>query len=337
MENQLFNSVIISAYNEEENIFKCLKSVEKAILNIENVEVIVINNGSNDSTPLKIKEFTEQCSKFFCNVIKTFDIKHVGLSEARNFGISEATGNYLSFVDADAIVDIHWLNEINLAFSKYQVDIISGRVNNLDNGKFISTFLFNAHYGLINLKKKTKINHDKFSTSVIGANMTFKKEIFNKTSGFFDQFLYRGDDTSFVTYLKTLGYKELYLNESIVFNDHTDSLYNWFSQQYKGGIANGIIKNTFRTLNVTKAVYYLIFLLLLITIPIFWLPFFGLIFIFIVRFLYSYDFLYSSFLNVYLNHSLLLALSVFPLHFLGFLLTDLGTIYSLVSFKKIKF
>ena len=52
----------------------------------------------------------------------------------------------------------------------------------------MSQFLFNAHYRVLNINKQSRIIHDKSKTSVIGANMSFKKEIFDKTSGFFEHF-----------------------------------------------------------------------------------------------------------------------------------------------------
>ena len=244
MKNKYFNSIIVCAFNEEKNIVHCLLSIQKALEANRKFEVIVINNGSTDKTDLKIKNFYDTSVATFVDKLKVFNINHAGLSEVRNFGIKQSTGNLISFVDADAIVDVNWLNEINLSFKKHDVDIISGRVCNLDNGHKMSTFLYNAHYSMLNLNKKSRIIHDKFKTSVIGANMSFKKEIFDQTSGFFEHFKLRGDDTSFVTYLKSLNFKEFYLNESIIYNDHTNSLFKWFNQQYQGRLANGTIINT---------------------------------------------------------------------------------------------
>ena len=63
MKNKYFNSIIVCAFNEEENIFHCLSSIEKAVQKIINYEVLVINNGSSDNTSLKIKDFSNNSSK----------------------------------------------------------------------------------------------------------------------------------------------------------------------------------------------------------------------------------------------------------------------------------
>lgn len=335
MDSRYLNSIIVCAFNEEENIFHCLSSIEKAVEKIINYEVLVINNGSSDNTNVKIKDFFNNSSKIFANNLKVFNIDHVGLSEARNFGIKECNGNFISFVDADATVDINWLNEINLSFKKYDVDIISGRVCNLDNGYKMSQFLYNAHYRVLNVNKQSRIIHDKSKTSVIGANMSFRKEIFDQTSGFFEHFKLRGDDTSFVTYLKSLSFKEFYLNESIVYNDHTKSLSKWLTQQYQGGLANGVIINTFKTASNLKLVYYYLIFGLFFTCFFSQLALYFLISLLSLRFLYSYKFLINSFLNVLRSKSIFFSFFIFPLHYFAFFLGDIGTAISLVSKKKL--
>ena len=337
MSKKYFNSIIVCAFNEEDNIFLCLSSIQKALEKNTFYEVLVINNGSIDNTEKKIKDFCDKTTSDFVNNLRIFNINHVGLSEARNFGIKESKGNIISFVDADAIVEINWLNKINLSFKKNNVDIISGRVCNLDNGYKMSDFLFNAHYRVLNINKQSRIIKDKNKTSVIGANMSFKKEVFDQTSGFFEHFKLRGDDTSFVIYLKSLNFKEFYLNESIVYNDHTKNLFIWFKQQLKGGIANGVIINTFKTSGYLKLLYYYILLCLLIICFFSQLAIYILISLFTLRFLYSYKFLINSFLNVYRSKNMVFAFFIFPLHYFAFFLGDLGTILSLVTNKKIKY
>ncbi len=335
MNNKYFNSIIVCAFNEEENIFHCLSSIEKAVQKIINYEVLVINNGSSDNTNVKIKDFFNNSSKIFANNLKVFNIDHVGLSEARNFGVKECNGTFISFVDADATVDINWLNEINLSFKKNDVDIISGRVCNLDNGYKMSQFLYNSHYRVLNVNKQSRIIHDKSKTSVIGANMSFRKEIFYQTSGFFEHFKLRGDDTSFVTYLKSLNFKEFYLNESIVYNDHTKSLSKWLTQQYQGGLANGVIINTFKTASNLKLFYYYLIFGLFFTCFFSQLALYFLILLLSLRFLYSYKFLINSFLNVLRSKSAFFSFFIFPLHYFAFFLGDIGTAISLVSKKKL--
>jgi glycosyltransferase involved in cell wall biosynthesis len=85
-------SVIIPAYNAEQTILKTIESIQKQTF--QDLEIIVINDGSRDQT-LKILETISD------KRLKVYSYPNGGVSIARNHGISNATGNYISFIDAD--------------------------------------------------------------------------------------------------------------------------------------------------------------------------------------------------------------------------------------------
>ena len=85
-------SFLISAYNSELTIKGCLESV--LMQSFTNFEVIIIDDGSTDSTRLII-------SNFFDNTIKYFYQQNSGISKALNFGLSKAQGKYIAKLDSD--------------------------------------------------------------------------------------------------------------------------------------------------------------------------------------------------------------------------------------------
>lgn len=87
-------SVIIPAYNAETYIQTAVKSAVGQTYS--NLEVIVIDDGSVDSTPLLVNQIANADSR-----IKCYSIKNSGRAAARNYGISKATGSWLAFLDAD--------------------------------------------------------------------------------------------------------------------------------------------------------------------------------------------------------------------------------------------
>lgn len=91
-------SVIVPVYNKEEYIEECLESLIKQTL--KEIEIIVINDGSTDSSALKIENYTNK----YDNII-VVNQKNQGLGSARNSGIREARGEYIGFVDADDFVN----------------------------------------------------------------------------------------------------------------------------------------------------------------------------------------------------------------------------------------
>lgn len=89
-------SIIIPIYNVEDYIDKCLQSLYDQDLPIEHYEIIAVNDGTPDSS-MKIVE--HYANRF--NNIKIVNQKNSGVSIARNNGISNATGDYITFVDPD--------------------------------------------------------------------------------------------------------------------------------------------------------------------------------------------------------------------------------------------
>ncbi|AXP79472.1 Putative glycosyltransferase EpsH [Mariniflexile rhizosphaerae] len=87
-------SIIITFYNEEKLLARCLESVKNQIY--KNLEVVLINDGSTDNS----LQIAENFESYFEN-IKIFTIKNSGLSEARNHGLSAIKGEYVTFLDAD--------------------------------------------------------------------------------------------------------------------------------------------------------------------------------------------------------------------------------------------
>lgn len=92
-------SIIIPVYNAAPYLNKCIETALHQTYS--NIEVILINDGSKDNSLEICKEYAAADSR-----IKVIDIPNGGVSNARNLGIENATGDYLMFVDAD-----DWLAE----------------------------------------------------------------------------------------------------------------------------------------------------------------------------------------------------------------------------------
>lgn len=91
-------SIIIPAYNVENYIARCLDSV--LAQTYQNIEIIVINDGSTDKTSEILDAYAAKDSR-----IVVLHQKNAGLVMVREKGISIATGEYIGFVDGDDAVD----------------------------------------------------------------------------------------------------------------------------------------------------------------------------------------------------------------------------------------
>lgn len=85
-------SVIVPAYNVERTILSTINSIQQQT--VQDIEIIVINDGSNDRTLELLATVTDER-------LKVYSYPNGGLSNARNRGITHAQGEYISFIDAD--------------------------------------------------------------------------------------------------------------------------------------------------------------------------------------------------------------------------------------------
>ncbi len=97
MEKQLI-SIIVPIYNVEDYLRQCLDSILEQTLS--HFEVILVNDGSPDSSGDICREYVEKDSRFHY-----FEKENGGLSDARNYGIERARGEYLTFIDSDDYID----------------------------------------------------------------------------------------------------------------------------------------------------------------------------------------------------------------------------------------
>ena len=110
-------SVIIPVYNVENYIDRCLKSVTNQT--ISDLEIIVVNDGSTDKSKEIINNYLEK----FKN-IKYYEKENGGLSDARNFGMQYATGEYIAFLDSDDYIELKMYEEMYNIAKKENSDMV---------------------------------------------------------------------------------------------------------------------------------------------------------------------------------------------------------------------
>lgn len=112
-------SVIVPVYNREKQISRCLDSLLSQTY--ENIEIIVINDGSTDNS----KRIIEEYKKEYSQKIVCINTKNQGVSEARNEGIAYATGEYIGFVDSDDYVDLRMYEKLYEKAKKNDLDLVA--------------------------------------------------------------------------------------------------------------------------------------------------------------------------------------------------------------------
>lgn len=106
-------SVIVPVYNCENSLFKCIESILGQEFN--DFEVIIVNDGSSDSSEEICKRFIAKDSR-----VKYFYQKNSGVSSARNLGIENAVGEWIVFCDSDDYVGPYFLRDFFVILVKIQ-------------------------------------------------------------------------------------------------------------------------------------------------------------------------------------------------------------------------
>ena len=109
-------SIIIPVYNVEIYIEQCLDSIKKQ--SYQNFEVIIVNDGSQDNTESICKKIAQSDARF-----KYFSKENGGVSSARNFGLDNANGHYITFIDGDDWVDPNHLEILIKSITENNSDI----------------------------------------------------------------------------------------------------------------------------------------------------------------------------------------------------------------------
>ena len=116
-------SIIVPIYNAENTLEKCVDSLLSQ--SYENIEVLLINDGSNDNSYLICKEYSKKDGR-----VRVFsDINH-GVSYARNQGLIHAKGEYITFVDSDDYVKKDLVESLFERMSISNADLIVSDFNN---------------------------------------------------------------------------------------------------------------------------------------------------------------------------------------------------------------
>jgi glycosyltransferase involved in cell wall biosynthesis len=180
-------SVVVPAYNEEENIVACLESLRRQTLPRSGYEVIVVDGNSKDRT--------RELAAPLADLVFIQTSRRVG--GARNDGALKAKGEILATTDADCVLPPEWLERIRDDFAKHHPVQLYGTVYPREPGLkhrislwFANTFSWlGYHTGLLYY--------------TLGCNTAFDREAFIRAG------MYRtidaGDDLEIALRMKQLG------------------------------------------------------------------------------------------------------------------------------------
>ncbi len=174
-------SIIIPAFNVEKFIPRCLISLINQTL--ENIEIIVINDGSTDQTESIAKQFAKCDSR-----IKVLSQPNQKQGSARNRGISNSKGEYIAFIDADDWVSADFCEKMYFAAKSTNAEIACANIVRGDENRQHLLIEYSKQECFINIKEKFikakmpeycfPCNKIFLRKALLEKNVTFKEGIF---------------------------------------------------------------------------------------------------------------------------------------------------------------
>lgn len=181
-------SIIVPVYNSEKTIARCIESILNQ--NFKNFEVILIDDGSQDNSLKICKNYSEKFSNVY-----VFTKNNGGVSSARNYGLRQATGKFITFIDSDDFVSENYLNDLITVQLSNNFDIVFGCACDFVDGKYKFRKTIDKN---IELNKNNSIEHffknDLFAP-VCWGNL-YKKSLINTI--YFDEKMSIAEDSKFL-------------------------------------------------------------------------------------------------------------------------------------------
>ncbi len=251
-------SMIIPVYNEENNIRGCLRSISNSNYPREKIEIILVDDGSEDRTVEIAKTFKG---------VRIIKQEHKGKVDALNLGVSKASNNILVTVDCDVEVHRDFIRNIVKPFSDPKVGAVSGAARVTNPNSMLTAFQ-SIEYSL------NSILMDSFSTVFgtafwfWGAVTSLRKDVLKKVGGFSKRT--ETEDFEIMIRIKRQGYNTVSTKHAIGMTNVPQKLHSLFKQRIRWW------KGMLQTISINKDMFrpkYGIAMMLLIIMQLFWFAF----------------------------------------------------------------
>jgi len=277
-------SVVIAARNEENTIAASLQSLKNN--NYPNIEIIVVNDRSEDNTLREIESFTNNSNRIKILNIQTLPEGWLGKIYALQKGAESASGEHILFTDADVIFNKDSLKKAVYFFNISGTDHLAAAPEAVSKSSILSFLISIFAMYLVAVKQPWLVASKKYSASIgVGAFNLLKTSVYRKIGGHSKIRNYPDDDLKLGELVKKSGF-----NQQFIFAD-SEIFVEWYpgvAEMYRG-----LQKNFFAAFNYNPFILALTIIpQLLLTV----FPFAGLFLLSDVFFLINFFGLLSLFL-----------------------------------------
>ena len=225
-------TVIVPTYNRRDEINELVLSLAEQVINKDDFEIIIVDDGSTDDTETLVNSFLSNTDLN----IRFLKQDHKGPGEARNLGMANALGEYHLFIDSDCIADMQWLQAYKEALKNVHPAGFGGPDKVLPNfspiqkaidysmTSFITTGGIRGH----SKKKISKYYPRSF-------NMGVRADVVKKIGGM--NKLRHGQDIEFSHRIIQTGEPVIKVADAVVYHKRRISIKKFFRQVFNWGVA----------------------------------------------------------------------------------------------------
>lgn len=228
-------TIIIPSYNVEKYIGDCLLSITSQ--DYPNIEVIVINDGSTDTTGVKIQEFEKNYSQ-----IKYYSQANIGLVKTNLRGITLASGRLITFVDSDDWISPKYVSDLVNGFITEEISMVVNGFIRVNEDSYENEYASSLKTGMYSSQDEIILKELVYPvTSKIKSvrepriAKMYKKELLINLSEFIHTYANNGEDEIFTITTTLLSNKILIDN----------SKFNYFYRIHNDGVSKKYIENNF--------------------------------------------------------------------------------------------
>src|SRR5262245_9089085 len=243
-------SVIVCSFNGARTIRDTLEGLQQ--LDYPDYEVIVVNDGSTDSTAAIARKYGFRIINTSHRGLRSSAPEQTnghdwlitrsnrGLSNARNLGLEAASGEIVAYIDDDAYPDPQWLSYLVTCLTNARTEKYAGvgRPNLAPPGhEFMAEGVAHAPGGPVHvLLTSQKAEH------IPGCNMAFRRVALKAIGGFDPQFHAAGDDVDVCWRLQQQGWALAFSPSAVVWHHRRNSLHTYWKQQAGYGKAEAMLQ-----------------------------------------------------------------------------------------------
>ncbi|MFL5624423.1 MAG: mycofactocin biosynthesis glycosyltransferase MftF, partial [Ktedonobacteraceae bacterium] len=217
-------SIIVPSHNRVQQLERCLCALRALDYPAACVEILVVDDGSNDETSTMLQRLTQECEAEGRTLRVVRHTSQLGVAKSRNTGAQAAQYDLLAYIDSDCVASPGWLTELVPAFQQADVAAVGGMIRAYERLSMLGRYE-DMRSSLFMGVRPQQVSIEGPLMYLPTANLLVRKEMWQQLGGFAP--LTFGEDVDFCRRLLATKARVLYMPQGIVYHDYRTKLWSF--------------------------------------------------------------------------------------------------------------